>query len=111
MLIFLDTNVTCSNYYMTGPSFEMAQKVGTIVFGKNVVDEVCNKYKENLEEQIAKANKALQELRKTLPELKITLEDINVRMNVISIGISWRCLFLKVAGLLQKLIRTKNTRL
>ncbi|HUM85231.1 MAG TPA: PIN domain-containing protein [Lachnospiraceae bacterium] len=78
MLMFLDTNVICSNYYMTGPSFEVAQKVGTIVFGKIVVDEVCNKYKENLEEQIAKANKALQELRKTLPELKITLEDINV---------------------------------
>lgn len=34
MLIFLDSNIICSNYYMRGPSFEVAQRVGTIVLGK-----------------------------------------------------------------------------
>lgn len=36
---------------MKSPSFEVAQKVGTIVLGQIVVDEVCNKYRENLEEK------------------------------------------------------------
>ena len=35
---------------MKNPSFDVAQKVGTIVLGQIVVDEVYNKYRENLEE-------------------------------------------------------------
>ena len=46
MLIFIDSNILCSNYRMKGPSFEVAQRVGTIVLGQIVVDEVCNKFKE-----------------------------------------------------------------
>lgn len=38
MLLFLDSNIICSNYYMAGPSFEVARKVGTIVLGQIVVD-------------------------------------------------------------------------
>lgn len=34
MLIFLDSNIICSNYYMGGLSFEVAQRVGTIVLDK-----------------------------------------------------------------------------
>ena len=30
MLIFIDSNILCSNYRMKGPSFEVAQRVGTI---------------------------------------------------------------------------------
>lgn len=54
MLIFLDSNILCSNYYMRGPSFEVLQKIGTIVLGQIVVDEVCNKYREVLEDQLLK---------------------------------------------------------
>jgi len=46
LLIVLDSNIICSNFYMEGPSFEVAQRVGTIVLGQIVVDEVCNKFKE-----------------------------------------------------------------
>lgn len=48
MLLFLDSNIICSNYYMAGPSFEVAKRVGTIVLGQIVVDEVCNKIKRTL---------------------------------------------------------------
>ena len=41
MLIFLDSNIICADYKMKSPSFEVAQKVGTIVLGQIVVDEVC----------------------------------------------------------------------
>ena len=35
MLIFIDSNILCSNYHMKGPSFEVAQRVGTIVLGQS----------------------------------------------------------------------------
>lgn len=66
MLIFLDSNIICSDFKMKSPSFEVAQKVGTIVLGQIVVDEVCNKYKENLEEKVSKAKKAIQDLNDML---------------------------------------------
>lgn len=66
MLIFLDSNIICSDYKMKSPSFEVAQKVGTIVLGQIVVDEVCNKYRENLEERVSKAKKAIQDLNDLL---------------------------------------------
>lgn len=40
MLIFLDSNIICADYKMKSPSFEVAQKVGTIVLGQIVVDHV-----------------------------------------------------------------------
>ena len=55
MLIFLDSNIICSNYYMNGPSFEVVEKVGTIVLGQIVVDEVCNKFNEDLVDRVTKA--------------------------------------------------------
>lgn len=48
MMIFLDSSILCSNYCMKGPSFDIIKKVGTIVFGQIVVDEVCNKFQETL---------------------------------------------------------------
>lgn len=68
MLIFLDSNIICSNYYIKGPSFEVAQRVGTIVLGQIVVDEVSNKYKENLVGLEAKAKNAIQDLNKLLAD-------------------------------------------
>ena len=78
MQIFLDSNIICSNYFMKGPSFEVAQRVGTIVLGQIVVDEVCNKYKESLVEQVTKAKNAIQDLNKLLPESPVPWEETNV---------------------------------
>lgn len=78
MLIFLDSNIICSNYHMKGSSFEVAQKVGIIVLGQIVVDEVCNKYKENLVEQISKTKNAIQDLRKILPDSLLPMDEIDV---------------------------------
>lgn len=78
MLLFLDSNIICSNYYMTGPSFEVVKKVGTIVLGQIVVDEVCNKYKENLLDQVTKVKNAIQDVNKLLPESPIPWDEIDV---------------------------------
>ena len=78
MLIFLDSNIICANFYMNGPSFEVAQKVGTIILGQIVVDEVCNKFKERLEDQVGKAKNAIQEIRKLLPSSTILFDEINI---------------------------------
>ena len=78
MLTFIDSNILCSNYRMKGPSFEVAQRVGTIVLGQIVVDEVCNKFKENLVEQVTKVNNALRDLNKLIDESPISLDEIDV---------------------------------
>ena len=78
MLIFIDSNILCSNYRMKGPSFEVAQRVGAIVLGQIVVDEVCNKFKENLVEQVTKVNNALRDLNKMLPDPSLSLDEIDV---------------------------------
>lgn len=78
MLLFLDSNIICSNYYMAGPSFEVAKRVGTIVLGQIVVDEVCNKYKENFEDQATKVKNVIQDLNKLLPESQVIWTEIDV---------------------------------
>ena len=78
MLIYLDSNIICSNYYMTGPSFEVVQKVGTIVFGQIVVDEVCNKFKENLIDQLEKTKNEINNLNRLLPESPVHWKEIDI---------------------------------
>lgn len=78
MLIFVDSNILCSNYYMMGPSFEVARKVGTIVLGQIIVDEVCNEFKENLVEQVSKAKSAIQDLNKMLLESSFSLAERDI---------------------------------
>lgn len=78
MLIFIDSNILCSNFRMKGPFFEVALRVGTIVLGQIVVDEVCNKYKENLVEKVMKVNNALRDLNKMLPDPPASLDEIDV---------------------------------
>lgn len=51
---------------MRGPSFETMQKVGTIVFGQIVVDEVCNKYREMLDEQVQKLQRGVNDLNRMI---------------------------------------------
>lgn len=78
MLIFIDSNVICSNFHMKGPSFEVAQRVGTIVLGQIVVDEVCNKYKENLVELVTKVNNTIQGLNKLISDSPISWDKIDI---------------------------------
>ncbi len=78
MLIFLDSNIICSDYKMKSPSFEVAQKVGTIILGQIVVDEACNKYKENLEEKAAKAKKSIQDLNDQMFTPHIVWNELDV---------------------------------
>ena len=78
MLIVLDSNIICSNFYMEGPSFEVAQRVGTIVLGQIVVDEVCNKFKENLVELETKVNNTIQDLNKLLADSPTSWNEIDV---------------------------------
>lgn len=78
MLIFIDSNVICSNFHMKGPSFEVAQRVGTIVLGQIIVDEVCNKYKENLVELVTKVNNTIQDLNKLISDSPISWDEIDI---------------------------------
>ena len=78
MLIFLDSNIICADYKMKSPSFEVAQKVGTIVLGQIVVDEVCNKYRENLEEKATKTRKAILELNDPLLTPHIVWRELDI---------------------------------
>lgn len=64
MMIFLDSSILCSNYYMKGPSFDIIKKVGSIIFGQIVVDEVCNKFQETLKEQYAKMQRSIEDVNK-----------------------------------------------
>ena len=63
---------------MEGPSFEVAQRVGTIVLGQIVVDEVCNKFKENLVELETKVNNTIQDLNKLLADSPTSWNEIDV---------------------------------
>ncbi|MEE3472647.1 MAG: hypothetical protein VZR24_18540 [Butyrivibrio hungatei] len=78
MLIFLDSNIICADYEMKSLSFEVAQKVGTIVLGQIVVDEVCNKYRENLEEKATKTRKAILELNDPLLTPHIVWHELDI---------------------------------
>lgn len=81
MMIFLDSSILCSNYYMKGPSFDIVQKVGTIVLGQIVMDEVCNKYQETLKEQYAKMRRSIEDVNKiasaiiNVPDEKLVSEE------------------------------------
>lgn len=77
MLIFLDSNILCSNYFLNGPSFEVMRKVGTIVICEIVYDEVCNKYHEMLIENNKKMQRAIEDLNRLLPSpLTLSSESI-----------------------------------
>ena len=75
MLIFLDSNILCSNYFLNGPSFEVMRKVGTIVICEIVYDEVCNKYHEMLIENNKKMQKCFEKFQKEFIDIFDTAYD------------------------------------
>lgn len=69
MLIFLDTNIFCTDFQMTSTSFELLKNF--IAKGGNwlcvpeiIIDEVKNKYREQITELYQKANSGIRELNK-----------------------------------------------
>lgn len=68
MLIVLDSNILCSDFYMKNLKFELINKVGTIVLGEIVVDEVCNKYREYLLANYEALKKSLNNINKVIPK-------------------------------------------
>ncbi len=66
MIIIYDSNIVCSNFYMRGPSFEMINRVGTVVWCQIVIDEVLNKYREKLDEQLKRTRKEVNELNRMI---------------------------------------------
>lgn len=64
MLIFLDSNILCSDFYMSNPRFLSIKKIATIVLGQIVVDETVNKYREILSEKIQQISNTLKSVNK-----------------------------------------------
>ena len=64
MLIILDSSILCSNFHMTGPSFEIMNKIGIIVIPEIVYDEVCNKYHEHLIKLKESLDKTVNDINK-----------------------------------------------
>ena len=66
VLIYIDSSILCANFYMKGPSFEIMQKVGTIVLSQIVYDEVVNKFKERLFEGQRKIHNGIDSVNELL---------------------------------------------
>ena len=66
MLIFIDSNILCSDYHMSNYKFELINRIGTIVLGEIVIDEACNKYKEQLTSAITSIDKSVRSINKLL---------------------------------------------
>lgn len=62
MLVFLDSSILCTDYYMRGTYFELLKRASTIVLSDVVIDEVKNKHQEMIKEHIQSLNKTTSEL-------------------------------------------------
>ena len=77
MIIFIDSNILCSDYYMKNYKFELINRVGDIVLGEIVIDEVCNKYKEQLKEAISMVDKNIKTINKLISD-HISIDNISI---------------------------------
>ena len=76
MLIFLDSSILCSDFYMKNAYFCGIKKIGTIVLGQIVVDETVNKYREMLSDNIQHMSKALRAINNMVEnQISIPLDD------------------------------------
>lgn len=81
MIIFIDSNILCSDYYMKNYKFELINRVGTIVLGEIVIDEVCNKYKEQLKEAVSMVDKNIKNINKLISD-HISIDNISIDSEV-----------------------------
>jgi len=66
MLVFLDSSVICTDFYMRGTYFDLLKKVDTIVLSEVVIAEVKNKHQEMINENLRNMNKSISTLDRLL---------------------------------------------
>lgn len=66
MLVFLDSSILCTDYYMRGTYFDLLKRASTIVLSDIVIDEVKNKHQEMIKERIQSLNKNVCELNRLI---------------------------------------------
>lgn len=68
MLVYIDSSILCTDYYMRGAYFELLKNESTIVLSEIVIDEVKNKHREMIEEEIRNIDKGVTSLNRMLSE-------------------------------------------
>lgn len=66
MLVFLDSNILCTDFYMRGTYFDLLKRASSIVLSEIVIDEVKNKHKEMIKEHIQSLSKTTSELERLI---------------------------------------------
>lgn len=66
MLVFLDSSILCTDFYMRGTHFELLRRATGvhIILAEIVIDEVKNKHKERILSQLQSLNKNVKELNR-----------------------------------------------
>jgi len=87
MKIVIDTNIICQDYWLEKPHFRVLLEgcsiiPATIYIPEVVVDELVNRYKEDLEEAVLKFQNAIRNINiLTKEELKYEINDIDSLVN------------------------------
>lgn len=76
MLVFIDSSILCTDFYMKGTKFELLKLTDTIVLSEIVLDEVKNKYKEVLCLKVDSINKNISELNQIIASPIALVSDI-----------------------------------
>ncbi len=80
MLIFLDSNIFCSDFYQISTNFELLKsyisKGGSwLCLSEIVIDEVKNKYREKITAQVQKINNGIRDLNKYVDKYASIISD------------------------------------
>lgn len=75
MIIVLDTNIFCRDFYARGTQMQLLMKMGNIIVPEIVFDETLNKHREKLREASSAVQKKLEEYNRLVcNEFKIDFE-------------------------------------
>lgn len=75
MIIVLDTNIFCRDFYARGTQMQLLLKMGNIIVPEIVFDETLNKHREKMREAGGAAQKKLEEYNRLVcDEVKIDFE-------------------------------------
>ena len=82
MKIIIDTNIICQDYWLEKPYFRILLEnysiiPATVYIPEIVIDEVINKYKEDLEKSVRELENAIRNINKIMKE-KIEFKPINI---------------------------------
>jgi len=89
MKVVFDTNIFCSDYYMSGASFRILKDGAHLIpaeiyVPEVVIDEVVNRYREDVAEAIEAHEKATNVIRRLLPEISANFQISPVSSNEMS---------------------------